>query len=394
MSLFGASSLAAWLLIAVAAFVVRGKPFAVFVSILIGIYTFASTSIAIAIRPTFFWIPFVVVHGTVYLHLLMLTRPRMRPWWYRAVISVPASFLVAAAVLSVPWGILLRLGFHPWGTWLPFVIALIGVWQSLSARREHVHLVLDEIDVPTLARHRAPLGQSERPLKVVQITDPHLGPFMSVERLRRICERAVTADPDLIVLTGDFLTMESQEHARHLTEALSPLRAMAGRTFACHGNHDHEAPEIVAHALRENGVRLLVDEAVVANTPYGDVEVLGLDYVFRRRAEHALRVANEHPRRPGLLRLLLLHDPGAWKHVPPGTADLTLSGHTHGGHIGFVSLGGTWTVPRMVDMPDHGFWARRRDRLYVHRGTGHYGFPLRLGVPAEESVIFVHSSRS
>jgi predicted MPP superfamily phosphohydrolase len=41
-------------------------------------------------------------------------------------------------------------------------------------------------------------------------------------------------------------------------------------------------------------------------------------------------------------------------------------------------------------LPDHGLWARGRDRLYVHRGTGHYGFPLRLGVPSEESLLRVH----
>jgi predicted MPP superfamily phosphohydrolase len=44
-----------------------------------------------------------------------------------------------------------------------------------------------------------------------------------------------------------------------------------------------------------------------------------------------------------------------------------------------------------VKMPDHGLWARGTDRLYVHRGTGHYGFPLRLGVPSEESLLAVHS---
>lgn len=394
MSLFTSLSLLGWLAIAALAAATRGRAFAIFVSILIGIYTFTATSIAIAIRPTLFWIPFVVMHAIVYVHLALLTRPRMRPLWYRALVSVPASFLFAAAVLSLPWGVLLRLGFHPWGVWVPFVIALIGVWQSMSSKRENVHLVLDEIEVPKLARHRAKQTHSERPLKIVQITDPHLGPFMSVARLRKICERAVAASPDLVVLTGDFLTMESQEHAQHLTNALEPLRSLEGRTFACHGNHDHEAPAIVGQALRENGVRLLVDEAVVASTPYGDVEVLGFDYKFQNRAAHAARVAAAHPRRDGLLRIALLHDPGAWKHVPIGTADLTLSGHTHGGHIGFVSLGGTWTVPRMVDMPDHGLWARHRDRLYVHRGTGHYGFPLRLGVPAEESVLFVHSSRS
>ena len=82
---------------------------------------------------------------------------------------------------------------------------------------------------------------------------------MSVERLRGIAERAVAADPDLVLLTGDYLTMESQGTPGCLAEALAPLRALEGRVYACLGNHDHEAPEMVARELAEAGVRLLVD---------------------------------------------------------------------------------------------------------------------------------------
>ena len=60
--------------------------------------------------------------------------------------------------------------------------------------------------------------------------------------------------------------------------------------------------------------------------------------------------------------------------------------------FGLVSFGLGWTVLRALSsIPDHGLWARGRERLYVHRGTGHYGFPLRLGVPAEQSVLRVHA---
>ena len=70
-------------------------------------------------------------------------------------------------------------------------------------------------------------------------------------------------------------------------------------------------------------------------------------------------------------------------------------GGMHGGQLGLVSLGLPWTILRLfVDMPDHGLWARGPDRLYVHRGTGHYGFPLRLGVPAEQGVLRVHMNPS
>jgi predicted MPP superfamily phosphohydrolase len=71
-------------------------------------------------------------------------------------------------------------------------------------------------------------------------------------------------------------------------------------------------------------------------------------------------------------------------------AELVFAGHTHGGHLGLVSLGLDWTViGAFAGIPDHGAWARGRDRLYVHRASGHYGFPLRLGVPIEESVLEV-----
>jgi predicted MPP superfamily phosphohydrolase len=77
-----------------------------------------------------------------------------------------------------------------------------------------------------------------------------------------------------------------------------------------------------------------------------------------------------------------------FKDVPPGQGDLVLSGHTHGGQVGLVALGLDWTfVGAVSSVPDHGAWARGADRLYVHRTTGHYGFPLRVGVPAEESLL-------
>ena len=93
------------------------------------------------------------------------------------------------------------------------------------------------------------------------------------------------------------------------------------------------------------------------------------------------------PRREGLLRLLLLHDPRGFSCVADGGVDLTLSGHTHGGQLGLVSFGLDWTVLSSSRWPDHGLFARGSNRLYVHRGNGFYGFPLRVGVPGENSVL-------
>jgi len=375
--------------VVVAAAIVRGKPYSIFAAVILGIHTLVS--VTLAPRTPWLQLPYAYLQATVYVHYLSLVRPRLRPALHRFLVSIPASFFLAGTLLAFPWAILRGMGFHAWGQWLPYAVAFAGVLDSIFTREEEVNLALDGSRIEGLRRAPRGNGRTERPLRIVQITDPHLGPFMSVRHLRAVCQRAVDRAPDLVLLTGDFLTMESQEEARYLAEALSPLKALPGRVFACRGNHDLEAPDIVAEACAHAGVELLVDEARLVDTPAGRVEVLGVDFRFRGRGEHVARVFAEHPRREGELRVALLHDPGAFKHVPEGGADLVLSGHTHGGQLGLLWLGLEGTiVSALTSLPDHGFWAHGRNRLYVHRGTGHYGFPLRVGVPAERSMLAVH----
>lgn len=334
----------------------------------------------------------------------MVLDPRLRtPAWVAAV-TVPGSVWAAGTFLSIPWlagsAVLGAFVAVPALGWVFHVVAATGAWSSFVARPERVVLRLDGADAgPAPTRLRPALREAvpalptaaaaDRPLRLVQITDPHLGPFRSEASLRALVERAVAADPDLVLLTGDFFTVEGAGSPEALTRALAPLRALTGRTFACLGNHDHEHPAEVRAALAAAGVRLLVDEAVTVTTPAGPVQIVGLDHRWRDRGTHA-RVLHAHPRPDGALRLVLLHDPGAFRLLPEGEADLVLSGHTHGGHVGLVSLGLDWTaVHAVAGIPDHGLWGRGRDRLYVHRGSGHYGFPVRIGVPLEESVLEV-----
>lgn len=391
LSSFAVASWAAWLVVVVASWALRSRAYAIFRAVTIGLQVL----IASALVPHFAsaWPVLVYLQATVFVSSLVLIRPRLHGVLYRATISVPAAFFAAGTLLAWPWAVAAAFGFTPHGAFIPYVLALIGIVQSLTAREEAIDVVVaDGEDVGDLQRHRAPAHRVTRPLKLVQITDPHLGPFMSVARLRRIAERAVRREPDLVLLTGDFLTMESHRRPELLAAALEPLKALEGRTFACLGNHDHEDLENVRRALASAGVRLLVDDAAEVTTPAGNVQIVGFDFVWRERAQHLAEVTVRHPRKPDWLRLLLLHDPGAFRHLPSGEGDLVLSGHTHGGQVGFVSLGFSWTFMRaFVSAPDHGLWARGVDRLYVHRGTGHYGFPLRLGVPSEESMLHVHA---
>jgi predicted MPP superfamily phosphohydrolase len=396
MTTFSLASLAAWAFAVGAAAVVRGRPYAIFAGILLGLYTLIATTLAGSVGPL---LPgFAYLHAAVYTTFVMLARPRMRPLVYRVLVSWPGSWFLASTLLAFPWAIAAAVGLRPAGLYVPYAIALLGFVDTFLPRRETVHVALGGPGRTGLGRSpRSSLrahGQDPRPLRIVQITDPHLGPFMSVRRLRRICERAVAARPDLVLLTGDFLTMESQRDHTLLGRALAPLAALPGRCFACFGNHDHEAPKHVRDGLASAGVTLLVDDLSRVDTDAGPVELLGFDFRRRDRRAHLEAVSARHPRSEAV-RIALLHDPGAFRHLPEGAADLVLSGHTHGGQLGLLWIGLPHTiVSALTSVPDHGLWSRGKDQLYVHRGTGHYGFPLRLGVPPEESVLEVHRARA
>jgi predicted MPP superfamily phosphohydrolase len=389
MSSFAWASALGWLLVVAAAHL-RSRQYAIFSAVKLGLQSL----IAVALAPRFAWAwpVFCYLQLVVHVQSLSLVRPRLWPLPYRVLVSIPAAFFGAGTLLAFPWAIARAFAVDlPW-VWLPYALSLLGVVESHFTRHEEFDIVVKDEDAGVgPKRHKAGELRVARPLRIVQITDPHLGPFMSVKRLSAIARQAVARDPDLVLLTGDFLTMESQSDPELLGLALAPLAALPGRVFGCFGNHDHEAPEIVRAAFARIGGRLLIDDSALVDTPAGRVQIVGFDFCWRGRAQHLARVCAEHPRVAGALRLALLHDPGAFRHVPPGEADLVLSGHTHGGQIGLLRLGLPWTLMRVfVKAPDHGFWARGWDRLYVHRGTGHYGFPLRLGVPAEESLIRVH----
>jgi predicted MPP superfamily phosphohydrolase len=340
-----------------------------------------------------------------------LVRARLRSHAFRLAISIPGQAFLATGALSGLFllallpvraliGVLPTAAGTPllaglaWLDLLPLVVALLSVVTSLRLVPEVVRVRLGEEGPAELTRlpverHRRkqPAELVERSLRIVQISDPHLGPWQSVTDLRDTIQSLLAHEPDLVLLTGDFLTMESQGSPGALAAALTPLAALPGRCFAIFGNHDHEAPEEVRAAMQANGIDLLIDAEALVETPVGAVQLVGADYRGRGRREHLETLLKRIPRRDEALRLLLLHDPSGFNVLPPGDVDLTLSGHTHGGQVGLVVFGLSWTVLSRSSVPDHGLFARGRSRLYVHRGTGFYGFPLRVGVPGEASLL-------
>lgn len=194
MSVFSLASLVAWALVALVAGVVRGRLYAFFVSVLLGVYTLVATGLA-AHTGTLFY-AYAYFHATVYASFVLLARPRMRPVAFRALVSWPASWFLGSTLLAFPWAIAAASGLRPAGLWIPYAVGLAGFADTFFPRRGTVHVVVGEAAHGDLARMAHATGRDPRPLRIVQITDPHLGPFMSVGRLRRICERAVASDPD------------------------------------------------------------------------------------------------------------------------------------------------------------------------------------------------------
>ncbi len=129
-------------------------------------------------------------------------------------------------------------------------------------------------------------------------------------------------EPDLVLLTGDFLTMEGSGTRGALAAALAPLRKRRRACYAVFGNHDHDrgALDEVRDALEANGVRMLVDEEVAVVTPAVPVQIVGADYVGKRAAPAHPRAPARFPAAPDHLRVLLLHDPRSFQHVPPATS--------------------------------------------------------------------------
>jgi len=356
------------------------------------------------------WIDVAFVYGAVAggAHLAHLVRARLRSSLFRGLVSIPGMVFIAVGALSGLWllallpvrGVLWLGGWTGglaalrWLDLLPVAVGIVSVGTSLRTAEEIVRIPLGDTgpeDVTRMPveryRRRAPAPLAAPPLRIVQIADPHLGPWQPVHRLQRVVADLVSHAPDLVLLTGDFLTMEGAGSPGALARALEPLRGLPGRCFAIFGNHDHDAEAEVRHAMEATGVTLLVDDEAVVGTRIGPVQIVGADWVGKGRREHIQELLDRFPRRAGHLRLLLLHDPLGFRHVPKGDVDLTLSGHTHGGQLGLVSLGLDWTVLARSRWPDHGLFGHGSNRLYVHRGTGFYGFPLRIGVPGEMSVL-------
>lgn len=215
--------------------------------------------------------------------------------------------------------------------------------------------------------------------RIVQISDIHIGPILGRDFAEHLVARCNALDPDLIAVTGDLV----DGGVKQLADEVAPFMALRARhgVFFVTGNHDYfSGVEEWVNAARGLGMRVLRNERVTIQRGSAAFELAGVDdhrggFVDGSRED--LPRAFEG-RDPGRVLVLLAHDPATFKRASEMGVDLQLSGHTHGGQIWpFIYL------VRLVTPFVAGRYRRNGAQLYVSRGTGFWGPPMRLFAPAE-----------
>ncbi|MDP9338819.1 MAG: metallophosphoesterase [Acidobacteriota bacterium] len=258
-------------------------------------------------------------------------------------------------------------------------------------------------------------------LSIVQLSDIHMSGYMPRAQVRRAVEMANQLGADLAVVTGDFITSASDPLPDCIDE-IRQLHAPLG-IWGCNGNHEiyAKAENLAQSLFAQAGMKLLRQENVQLNFKGTPFNLMGVDYQRERTNEgHKRRtLAGSEPLvRGDMLNILLSHNPNSFPRAAELGIELSLAGHTHGGQIQVEILDHRLSPARFITDYIAGLYQRplfapsldvpasrvegyseapkvlqpsrvtkRMASLYVNRGLGTVGAPVRLGVPPEISLI-------
>jgi len=242
-------------------------------------------------------------------------------------------------------------------------------------------------------------------LKIAHISDLHLGSFASTEPIRKAIQAINDEEPDLFFFTGDFVNNKAHE-AKPFDDILRQAKAKWG-VFSILGNHDYgdyvtwnsqtekvENLENLKQFQRNLGWDLLLDEHRLLDIKGEKVAVLGVEYWGRSMGfGQKGKIEQAYEGTDGAaLKLLLSHDPSHWNYVISederfSDIDITFAGHTHGFQFGIEIPGFKWSPSKWVYPQWAGLYERRNQFLYVNRGLGFLGYPGRVGIPPEITIM-------
>ncbi|MBZ5539432.1 MAG: metallophosphoesterase [Acidobacteriia bacterium] len=286
-----------------------------------------------------------------------------------------------------------------------------GVMYGFAAER--LKYQVRRIEVPL-----AHLPPALDGMKIAQISDIHLSGYMTREQVRRAVDMANELAADLAVVTGDFITGANDPLADCIEE-LRALRAPLG-VWGCNGNHEiyAKAEDAAQLLFAQAGMKLLRQESAQLSWRGAQFNLIGMDYQ-RERTPSGRRlpmlVHAEPLVRRDMPNILLSHNPNSFHRAAELGIELTLSGHTHGGQVQVEILDHRFSPARFITDYIAGLYQRPLfapagtgraaatllpaaemrltdpsplgAALYVNRGLGTVGAPVRLGVPPEITLL-------
>ncbi|HYT98988.1 MAG TPA: metallophosphoesterase [Gemmatimonadales bacterium] len=220
-------------------------------------------------------------------------------------------------------------------------------------------------------------------LTLLHLSDLHAGIHLGADRMQEIVRQANVLAPDLIVQTGDMIDI-SRAYIPAYVRAFRDLRAPFGVVTVL-GNHDrYTGEQEVIRGCRDAGQVFLQNDCHLIERGGATLALLGIDDPHNWTADDpqpedvaaALAAAP-----PDAFHVLLAHRPGAWDTAAPRGIPLTLAGHIHGGQFYLPGIG--WSAGRLITKYVMGHFQRGNSQLYVSRGIGVVGVPIRVFTPPE-----------
>jgi predicted MPP superfamily phosphohydrolase len=283
--------------------------------------------------------------------------------------------------------------------WITLLAALAAYLIAHTFIIEPGWLAVRRVDVPIPG-----LPPELDGLKIGQICDMHRGPLMPRSRIERAVALMVAEAPDLVVLTGDFVSYWP-DYAAEYTEILAPLCPPLGM-FACTGNHEHWTdPDDITAALRAADVTVLRNQHRLVTAGEAQLCLVGIDDIgfFGFSFHHADPADNLHaaladsPLSSDVTRVLLVHSPDFVmnsvfaEETTRRPIHLVLSGHTHGGQVRLPLLGTPYLPTRYRRLFGGGLVQVVGTQVYVSRGVGS-SWPMRFNCRPEVNVLTLRAT--
>jgi hypothetical protein len=311
---------------------------------------------------------------------------RLAPPWRRRVCLVPYAWLgilwIALVVVGASDGLLWLMGAAADPASAPLVAGARAAAAAAVIAAASAAGLRSALAPPRVRRVEVRLPRWPRALdglRIVQISDLHVGPLLGRSFADDVVERVNALAPDVVAVTGDLVDGSVARVAGEV-EPFARLRARDGVFFVT-GNHDvYSGAEAWVARVRGLGLRVLRNERVEIRRDGAVFDLAGVDDY---RGDWMRGTSQDLPhalagRDPERAVVLLAHDPTTFVEAARAGVDLQLSGHTHGGQIFPFGLLVRLAVPFVA-----GLYRRGASCLYVSRGTGFWGPPLRLLAPAE-----------